>query len=140
VLDPLVSTKLRPSQSRRRLVARPRLVGRLDPDAGRRLTLVSAPAGFGKSTLLGKWWQGRVDGERRAAWLSLDGGDNDPGRFLSYLVVAIRKTLREEEFGEAILAALGSAAPPRCAGWRPWPRKLNASVLGCSPSTRWPSR
>jgi LuxR family maltose regulon positive regulatory protein len=139
-LDPLVSTKLRPSQSRRRLVARPRLVGRLDPDAGRRLTLVSAPAGFGKSTLLGKWWQGRVDGERRAAWLSLDGGDNDPGRFLSYLVVAIRKTLREEEFGEAILAALGSAAPPRCAGWRPWPRKLNASVLGCSPSTRWPSR
>ncbi|HEX2742542.1 MAG TPA: hypothetical protein VHM69_19035, partial [Rubrobacter sp.] len=96
-------------------VARPRLVGRLDPDAGRRLTLVSAPAGFGKSTLLGKWWQGRVDGERRAAWLSLDGGDNDPGRFLSYLVVAIRKTFREEdeEFGEAVLAALGSSAPPR---------------------------
>ena len=46
-MDPLVSTRLRPSQSRPKLVSRPRLVQRLAPEAGRGLTLVSAPAGFG---------------------------------------------------------------------------------------------
>lgn len=60
-MEPLVSTKLRPSQSRPKLVARSRLVRRLDPEAGRRLTLVSAPAGFGKTTLLGKWVKDRTD-------------------------------------------------------------------------------
>jgi LuxR family maltose regulon positive regulatory protein len=50
-LDSLVSTKLRPSQLRPKLVARPRLTGRLERDAGRKLTLISAPAGFGKTTL-----------------------------------------------------------------------------------------
>jgi LuxR family transcriptional regulator, maltose regulon positive regulatory protein len=54
-LDPLVSTKLRPSQSRPKLVARPRLADGLNPEAGRKLTLISAPAGFGKTTLVGKW-------------------------------------------------------------------------------------
>ncbi len=82
-LDPLVSTKLRPSQARPKLVARPRLVERLDPEAGRRLTLVSAPAGFGKTTVLGKWVKDQMDKERPVAWLSLDEDDNDPARFLS---------------------------------------------------------
>jgi LuxR family maltose regulon positive regulatory protein len=110
-LDPLVSTKLRPSQSRPSLVARPRLTEKLDPEAGRRLTLVSAPAGFGKSTLLGKWAEERAAGGHPVAWLSLDGGDNDPARLLTYLVASLR-TL-EEEFGEAVLAALRSPEPPR---------------------------
>ena len=72
--DPLVSTKLRPSQARPKLVARPRLAERLDPESGRKLTLLSAPAGFGKTTLLGKWLESRVDGDRSVAWLSLDDG------------------------------------------------------------------
>jgi hypothetical protein len=53
--DTLVSTKLRPSQVRPKLVARPRLIAKLDREPGRKLTLISAPAGFGKSTLLGEW-------------------------------------------------------------------------------------
>ncbi|MGI8910536.1 MAG: LuxR C-terminal-related transcriptional regulator [Rubrobacteraceae bacterium] len=112
-MDPLVSTKLRPSQARPKLVARPRLAERLDQEKGRKLTLVSAPAGFGKSTLLGKWWKGRAGGERCAAWLSLDEGDNDPTRFLSYLIAAIERAVDLEGFGEGILAALRSPEPPR---------------------------
>jgi hypothetical protein len=94
-LDPLVSTKLRPSQARPKLVARPRLVGRLDPEAGRRLTLVSAPAGFGKTTVLGKWVKDQMDKERPVAWLSLDEDDNDPARFLSYVVAAVGRATGE---------------------------------------------
>jgi LuxR family transcriptional regulator, maltose regulon positive regulatory protein len=112
-LDPLVSTKLRPSRSRPGLVARPRLSEGLDPDAGRRLTLVSAPAGFGKSTLLGKWAEERAGGGCPVAWLSLDAGDNDPTRFLSYLVAAIERIVEEEGFGEGVLAALRSPEPSR---------------------------
>ena len=85
-LEPLVSTKLRPSQPRPRLVGRPRLSERLDPEAGRKLTLVSAPAGFGKTTLVGKWAEDRVGGGHHVAWLSLDEGDNDPTRFWVYVV------------------------------------------------------
>jgi len=110
-LDPLVSTKLRPSQSRPSLVARPRLTEKLDPEAGRKLTLVSAPAGFGKTTLLGKWAEDRTGGGSPVAWLSLDEKDNDPVRFLSYLVASLQ-TL-EEGFGQAVLAALRSPEPPR---------------------------
>ncbi|MDQ2671420.1 MAG: hypothetical protein M3Y38_01195, partial [Actinomycetota bacterium] len=109
--DSLVSTKLRPSHTRPKLVARPRLAERLDPESGRKLTLVSAPAGFGKTTLLSKWIESRVDGDRSVAWLSLDEGDNDPVRFLSYLVGALRSI--EEGIGEGVLAALRSPEPPR---------------------------
>ncbi|HEX2182434.1 MAG TPA: LuxR C-terminal-related transcriptional regulator [Rubrobacteraceae bacterium] len=112
-LDPLVSTKLRPSQARPKLVARPRLIKRLDPEAGRRLTLVSAPAGFGKTTLVGKWAEDRADKGRPVAWLSLDEDDDDPARFLAYLVAAIGRGTGEEGFGEGVLAALRSPEPPR---------------------------
>ena len=110
--DPLVATKLRPPRTPRDLIARPRLLGRLEWDPGRRLTLLSAPAGFGKSTLLGEWVGARVRDGRPVAWVSLDEGDNDPVRFLSYLVAALRTT-GGEAFGEAALAALRSAEPPR---------------------------
>ena len=92
-------------------MTRPRLAERLDPESGRKLTLLSAPAGFGKTTLLSKWLESRVDEDRSVAWLSLDEGDNDPVRFLSYLVAALR--ILEEETGEGILAALRSPEPPR---------------------------
>jgi LuxR family maltose regulon positive regulatory protein len=92
-------------------VARPRLTKKLDPEVGRRLTLVSAPAGFGKTTLLGTWAEERAARGHPVAWLSLDGGDNDPARLLTYLVASLR-TL-EEGIGEAVLAALRSPEPPR---------------------------
>jgi LuxR family transcriptional regulator, maltose regulon positive regulatory protein len=110
--DSLVFTKLRPSQARPNLVARPQLTARLEREAGRKLTLISAPAGFGKTTLLVEWLQGREDGDQSVAWLSLDEGDNDPVRFLSYLVAALRRIVGEE-FGEGVLAALRSPEPPR---------------------------
>jgi LuxR family transcriptional regulator, maltose regulon positive regulatory protein len=91
-LDPLLSTKLHPPQARPKLVARSRLIESIAREPGRRLTLISAPAGFGKTTLLGKWWLSRTGGESPAAWISLDGSDNDLARFLSYLVAALRRT------------------------------------------------
>jgi LuxR family maltose regulon positive regulatory protein len=110
--DSLVSTKLRPSQARPASVARPRLTARLEREAGRKLTLISAPAGFGKTTLLVEWLKGREIGDQCVAWVSLDEGDNDPVRFLSYLVGALRRSVGEG-FGEGVLAALRSPGPPR---------------------------
>ena len=108
--DSLVYTKLRPSQARSKLVARPRLTARLAREVGRKLTLISAPAGFGKTSLLNEWFGRGENGELSAAWVSLDEGDNDPVRFLSYLVAALRRT-GEEGFGEGVLAALRSPEP-----------------------------
>jgi LuxR family transcriptional regulator, maltose regulon positive regulatory protein len=111
VTQALVTTKLRSPSTRPNLVARPRLREALANAHGRRLTLVSAPAGFGKTTLLSEWSQSCADGERSIAWVSLDEGDNDPARFLSYLVAAL-KTF-EKGIGEAVLASLRSPEPPR---------------------------
>jgi LuxR family transcriptional regulator, maltose regulon positive regulatory protein len=110
--DTLVSTKLRPSQARPKLVARPRLIAKLEREASRKLTLISAPAGFGKTTLLVEWLKGRADGDQSVAWISLDEGDNDPVRFLSYLVASLGRIVGEG-FGEGVLAALRSPEPPR---------------------------
>jgi LuxR family maltose regulon positive regulatory protein len=110
--DSLVSTKLQPSQARPKLVARSRLTAKLEREPSRKLTLISAPAGFGKTTLLVEWLRERAGGEGWVAWLSLDEGDNDPVRFMSYLVVALRRT-SEEEIGEGVLVALRSPEPPR---------------------------
>jgi len=107
-----VSTKLQPSQARPKLVARSRLTAKLEREPSRKLTLISAPAGFGKTTLLVEWLRERAGGEGWVAWLSLDEGDNDPVRFMSYLVVALRRT-SEEEIGEGVLVALRSPEPPR---------------------------
>src|SRR5215207_6868003 len=107
--DTLVSTKLRPSQARPNLVARPRLIAKLEREVGRKLTLISAPAGFGKTTLLGEWVAGRSD-ERSVAWVSVDEADNDPARFLSYLVAALRSI--EEEIGEGVLSSLRAPGSP----------------------------
>ncbi len=72
-----------------KLVHRPRLINRLDQgqQLGHKLALISAPAGFGKSTLVSEWI---TAGKRPAGWLSLDEGDNDPARFLTYLIAALR--------------------------------------------------
>jgi LuxR family maltose regulon positive regulatory protein len=90
---PLLSTKFYVPTQSPNLVARLRLIDRLDDGLrrGRRLTLVSAPAGFGKTTLVGAWVQTqRVASQFQVAWLSLDEGDNDPARFLVYLAAALQ--------------------------------------------------
>src|SRR5580704_6444477 len=86
---PLLETKLHVPRWRRSLVARPRLSERLSRGAESALTLVSAPAGFGKTTLLAEWLAAAAAGGRSVAWLSLDQRDNDPALFWTYLVAAL---------------------------------------------------
>ena len=83
------------------------MMERLDEGLHRRLALVSAPAGFGKTTLLGEWLSRR---EYPAAWLSLDEADNDPTHFLAYLVAALRTVT--EGIGEGVLRSLQTPQPP----------------------------
>jgi LuxR family maltose regulon positive regulatory protein len=86
---PLVATKLFVPIQRRSLVERPRLRERLRRGAEATLTLVSAPAGFGKTTLLAEWLTTSAD-DRTVAWLSLDSTDNDPATFWPYVVTALQ--------------------------------------------------
>src|ERR671910_390952 len=103
--DALVTTKVRVPRTRAELVPRPRLRETLVRNEGRRLTLVSAPAGFGKTTLLSEWLEESSGDGRSVAWLSLEEADNDPARFLAYLVSALRSALGEG-IGEGVLASL----------------------------------
>ncbi len=84
----LLTTKWVIPSSPPHLVTRPRLLQALQQGAARSLTLVCAPAGFGKTTLLGEW---AASCGRSAAWLSLDEEDNDPRRFLAYLIGALQQ-------------------------------------------------
>jgi LuxR family transcriptional regulator, maltose regulon positive regulatory protein len=83
----LLATKLFVPRPPPGVVLRPRLVAQLNEGLQRKLTLISAPAGFGKTTLVSTWAAGS---DRQVAWLSLDDADNDPTRFLTYLVAALR--------------------------------------------------
>ncbi|MGD9002429.1 MAG: hypothetical protein PVF04_07175, partial [Anaerolineae bacterium] len=125
-----LTTKLYVSPVRPGLVPRPRLIARLNAGLHRKLTLVSAPAGFGKTTLLSSWLHQLADKRTlspgpppshsrapllprppaQSAWLSLDEGDNDLARFLAYLVAALQTV--QPGVGEAALAALQSPRPP----------------------------
>ena len=87
---PLLETKLHVPRLPRGLVARPRLSERLSRGAERALTLVSASAGFGKTTLLAEWVAAAASEGRSTAWLSLDQRDNDPALFWRYLVAALQ--------------------------------------------------
>src|SRR5262245_9513112 len=86
---PLVLTKLHPPPRREQTVLRDRLVDRLRPRPGIKLTVVAAPAGYGKTTLLGTWREAETQ-NRPVAWLSLDEGDNDPVVLWSYVLAALR--------------------------------------------------
>ncbi len=112
---PILATKLYLPPPRAKAVFRPRLIERLSAglSAGHKLTLISAPAGFGKTTLVSEWLAGSSDGgtaPRPTAWLSLDAGDNDPARFLAYLVAALQTVI--PGIGAGVLAALDSPQPP----------------------------
>ncbi len=92
------------------LVARPRLIAQLTAGVGRAVTLVSAPAGWGKTTLLSSWHADLSGSGYPLAWVSLDAGDNDPVRFWTYVLVALN-TLYDGVSDEA-LALLRSPQPP----------------------------
>ena len=102
---PLLATKLFAPPPSRHSVDRQRLLQRLDAGLRGKLTLVCAPAGFGKSTLLGAWVQAC---EHPSAWLSLDEGERDPDLFVAYLTASLRAI--SADLGEGALA-LAQARP-----------------------------
>jgi LuxR family maltose regulon positive regulatory protein len=99
----LLTTKLYMPAVTPRLVPRPHLIGHLEEglQLGYRMTLLSAPAGFGKTTLLSEWLR---QTDRSVAWLSLDEGDNDPTRFLAYLLAALQRI--DTDIGQTAQAML----------------------------------
>jgi ATP/maltotriose-dependent transcriptional regulator MalT len=103
---PILATKLYIPPPRTKVVFRPRLIERLNEGLHRKLTLISAPAGFGKTTLVSEWVAGC---KRPSAWLSLDEGDNDPTRFLAYLVAALQTVAAN--IGKGVLGILQSPQP-----------------------------
>ena len=106
---PILATKLYIPPPRLKVVLRPRLVVRLIEGlaAGRKLTLISASAGFGKTTLVSEWIAGCG---RPVAWLSLDEEDNDPTRFLMYFIAALQTIAAN--IGAEALNVLQSPQPP----------------------------
>ncbi len=105
---PILATKLYIPPPRPKIVRRPRLIEQLNEGLYRKLTLISAPAGFGKTTLVSEW---TAACGQPIAWLSLDEGDNDPTRFLAYLIAALQTVA--PKIGEGLLSALQSPQPPQ---------------------------
>jgi LuxR family maltose regulon positive regulatory protein len=105
---PFLATKLYIPPPRPGVVPRPRLIERMNEGlaTGCKLTLISAPAGFGKTTLVSDWI---ATSGRPVAWLSLDERDNDPARFISYVVVALQTI--QADIGVSLLPALQSPQP-----------------------------
>jgi LuxR family transcriptional regulator, maltose regulon positive regulatory protein len=108
-VGPLVETKLYVPRRRLGMVPRPRLAERLRRGAEAKLTLVSAPAGFGKTTLLTEWLAAAATAPS-VAWLSLDQRDNDPPTFWAYLIAALQTVA--PGVGADALTLLRSSQPP----------------------------
>ena len=115
---PVLATKLFIPRLRSGAIARPRLVERLQKGllSGRKLMLISAPAGFGKTTLLTEWIADaqRQDPRLRVGWLSLDESDNDPSRFLTYLTNAVQRA--DPAIGAAALTLPVTSLEPALTG------------------------
>jgi LuxR family maltose regulon positive regulatory protein len=124
----LLTTKLYIPPARPQLVPRPRLLARLDAGSTRKLTLISAPAGFGKTSLIAEWLAARTEGRGlaaqtvasshspqssalapRVAWVSLDTDDNDVTRFWQYVIAALEMVY--STIGTATMALLQSPPP-----------------------------
>ena len=113
--ESLLLTKLYIPPPRPKVVPRPHLIERLNEGLHRKMILISAPAGFGKTTLVSIWL---AECRQPVAWLSLDEGDNEPTRFLTYLIAALQTLALSKvegiapKIGEGILAALQSPQHP----------------------------
>ncbi|MCB0125652.1 MAG: AAA family ATPase, partial [Caldilineaceae bacterium] len=103
---PILQTKFAIPPQRPNMVHRPHLVERLNRgiDQGGKLTLLSAPAGFGKTTLVREWL---AQINRSVAWLALEQSDTDATRFLTYVIAALQTI--DAEIGRGALAGLQSA-------------------------------
>jgi LuxR family maltose regulon positive regulatory protein len=108
---PLLTTKLYIPPVRPEWVPRPRLLARLNGGLHRKLTLISAPAGFGKTTVLREWAQ---QSACPVAWVSLDTGDNDPARFWAYVIAAVQTI--HKGIGDSALGGLQSPRLPSIEG------------------------
>ena len=105
---PIISTKLHIPPLPQALVSRARLTARLEAGAQGRCILVSAPAGFGKTALLAEWAH-QCSEACQVCWVHLDESDNEPVRFVSYLIAALQT--HQQDLGEAALSGLQSIAP-----------------------------
>jgi LuxR family maltose regulon positive regulatory protein len=103
----LLRTKLFIPRPRKDLVSRPRLIDCLNEGLDKKLTLIAAPAGFGKTTLLSEWIP---QSPRCVTWLSLEESDNDPTRFWAYFIASLQRL--SPQLGENVLALLQSSTSP----------------------------
>lgn len=106
----LLDTKLYVPRSRSALVPRPRLIDTIQHGAATRLTLVGAPAGFGKTTLLAESLAESADGESRVGWVSLDPSENEPALFWAYVIRALQNI--HPAVGTQAMALLQSVQAP----------------------------
>jgi LuxR family maltose regulon positive regulatory protein len=106
---PLLMTKLNMPQLRPKRVFRSALIDLLNGGLSGKLTLVSAPAGYGKTTMILEWLS-QCPGEYRMGWISLDENDNDPVQFLAYIIAAVGQSI--SGFGETVRSLLQSPQPP----------------------------
>lgn len=104
---PILRTKFYIPQRRANAVPRPDLIERLNLGLSGKLSLISAPAGFGKTTLVIEWLAQLPQDSHRAAWISLDENDNEIIRFITYLIAAVQMIW--PDFGSAALASLSAA-------------------------------
>lgn len=118
--ESLLTTKFFIPTTRLKIVPRSRLIRKMNEGLHRKMTLISAPAGFGKTTLVSEWL-GKLradilhetEAENEIVWLSLDEDDNDPVHFLSYFIAALNKIEGlETTFGKGALNMLQSPQPP----------------------------
>jgi len=109
MVSPLITTKLYIPKPRQGLVSRPALLKRLSEGLGGRLTLISASSGYGKTTLMAEWIATQGN-NYPVAWISLDEGDNDPVRFLSYLIAALQNV--QDGLGQDSRAMMQGAQNP----------------------------
>ena len=120
ITEDVLNTKLYIPRTRPQIVARPRLIEQLNDGLYRKLTLISAPAGFGKTTLVSEWVEGLDTADKKGrhvdhiiGWFSIDKGDNDRVQFLAYIIAALNQIEGlDPNFGQAVMSMLRSPQPP----------------------------
>lgn len=104
----LLATKFHIPPRRANLVARSRLLERIDSGlfGGCKLTLISAPAGYGKTSLVAEWIASKSEhSQTKITWLSLEEADNDPARFIEYFIAALQQV--DESIGQRAMSLMG---------------------------------